>query len=142
MYNIRKEYKELRELDFSKDEIKEIFSNVSSDEVDFMIGDYRFIADSDIDDIQKRELSDDLYLLGCFTDWFIADILELDLDVVQALQKAEAFEAIGKMMLKHIDEVQEKYRDADGYGHHFNPYDGGDNEINVMGKFYHVFRTN
>ena len=111
-------------------------------EIDFSIGNYRFILDAMIDGIERDELSNDAYVLGCFSDWFIADILDIDLDVIQALQKAGAFDAIGKMMLKHIDEVQSKYASVDGYGHHFSSYDGNENEVTLNGSFYHVFRTN
>ena len=138
----KKEVKELKDIGFDKDELKKIYSKVKNLEIDFSIGNYRFILDAMIDGIERDELSNDTYVLGCFSDWFIADILDVDLDVIQALQKAEAFDAIGKMMLKHIDEVQSKYASIDGYGHHFSSYDDNENEVTLNGSFYHVFRTN
>ena len=137
----RKELKELKDFGFEKDELKEIYTEAQGND-NFEIGNYRFISDDRIDKIQQDELKDDLYMLGCFNAWFIADILEMDTEIIETLQKSEAFEGIGKMLLPHIDELQEKYSSMDGYGHHFNHYDGCENEFDLNGKLYHCFRTN
>lgn len=120
---------------------RETVDHIVDGDSDFEVGNVRFIADSKIDEIQAAELSSDMYCLGCFNDWFIADILGIDVDVIQAMQKAEAFEAIGKliMSLGKLEELQESYVSADGYGHHFNHYDGNDEEITVDGRLFHAF---
>jgi len=118
-----------------------VVTSLVAEEKDFTVDGVRFINDSSIDAIQQDELSDDLYMLGCFSDWFLADVLDLDIDVIKALQKAEAFEAIGKMILSmgKIQKLQERYSSYDGYGHYFNRYDGNEEELRFHSETYHVF---
>ena len=56
------------------------------------------------------------------------------------MQKAEAFEGLGALLAQHIDEVQEDMVRYDGYGHHFNHWNGSEMEITLNGELYHVFR--
>ena len=113
------------------------------DEVDdFEIEDYRFIKVSEIDTIQQDELKSDLYSLGCFTDWFIADNTDLSLKVVQALQNAEAFEELGELIVDDIETIQSEYSRLDGYGHHFGRYDGNEYEITLNDVDYYYFKVN
>lgn len=111
------------ELEFDNDMIKEVFENHDQGEFDFEVNDYRFIHKDHIDEIMKDELLSDEYVLGCFTAWFIADILGestgLTYQDIEDMQKAEQYSALGRMLSKHIDEVQKKYVSCDGYGHHF-----------------------
>ena len=102
--------------------------------------DWRFIREDAIDAIMQDALSADDYILGCFADWFLADVLDVDIDVVQAMQKAEAFEALGKLVLStgKLQELQEKYVQADGYGHHFAHYDH--DESNLSTQPYYAFK--
>lgn len=120
---IKELVKELENLGLDKEERKEVINKMKDQESDFEVNDVRFINAFDIDKIQQDELLNDLYILGCFNSWFIADILEIDSDSIEEIQKAGAYEALGKMLSKHIVEVQEKYQAADGYGYHFNSYD-------------------
>lgn len=82
-----------------------------------------------------------MYILGRFNASFLAGIIEIDCDVIEATQKAEAYEAIGKLVksLGKLEEVAADYAYADGYGHHFNGYDFGEEELTIDGKLYHVF---
>lgn len=121
---------------------KELFENVNESENDFTIEDYRFIKSDEIDEIQKDELKSDLYILGCFTDWFVADNTNIPLKAVEALQKAEAFEELGEMMLTYIEEIQEEYARLDGYGHHFAHYDHHEQEAVLNGVHYYYFKVN
>ena len=122
-------------------EARELAENIG--EIDFEIDNYRFIQSEHIDKIQQEELSNDEYILGCFNDWFISSNCDIDIDVVQALQKAEAYEALGKLMLKNgIEDLQSEYASVDGYGHHFAHYDGEGIEIQIDGTWYYYFRTN
>lgn len=120
---------------------KEVTENIVNGESDFEIDGVRFIDSASIDEIQQYELSSDEYVLGCFNDWFVADILGIDCEVIEALQKAEAYEAIGKLIISlgKLPELQAAYASADGYGHHFNRYDFSENELRVDGRLYHVF---
>ena len=122
------------------DSWREAVESMEDGEDDFEVNDYRFIKSDAIDQIQQDELSGDEYMLGCFNSWFLADVLGIDDDVISAMQKAEAYEAIGKLVLSldKLTELQSEYSRQDGYGHHFNHYDG--NEIEMLD--YHVFRTN
>lgn len=117
----------------------EVCAEVDANKDDFEVDNYRFIRAECIDDIQKEELSDDEYILGFFRSYFIADTCDIDIEVVEALQKAEAYEALGRLMLKNgIDELQEEYARQDGYGHHFAHYD---HETHEIGEYY-AFRVN
>jgi len=114
---------------FDFNEAIEIAEEIDNDNDDFCVADYRFIKKSDIDQIMSDELSGDTYMLGCFNANFIADILEIDSDVVESAQKSESFEGLGVSLLPHIDQVVENYVAEDGYGHHFSSYDGEEHDF-------------
>jgi len=132
------EIKEVKEL--VDDEWRDAVESIAMKEEDFEVGNYRFICQDEIDKIQQDELSWEPYILGCFNDWFLAGVLDLDIDVIKELQKAEAFEALGKMVLSmdKLEELQQEYASCDGYGHHFAHYDHSTEEL---GNYY-VFRVN
>ena len=121
-------------------DIKTVYSEMINDESDFEIDNFRFIHEDIIDDIMKEELSSDEYILGCFNSWFLSDILDIDEDVIKVLQEQEAYEALGKLVISmnKIDDLVEKYVSCDRYGHHFNHYDGSEEQL----LDYYVFRTN
>jgi len=102
--------------------------------------DWRVIHQDSIDAIQSEELGNDDYLLGCFNASFLASVLDIDVDVIQSMQEAEAYEAIGKLInsMDKIEELQTRYSTMDGYGHHFAHYD---HETHEIGDYY-LFRTN
>lgn len=126
---------------FSTPDWREVIGNIEAGEVDFTVDDVRFINSADIDRIQQDELSSDEYILGCFNADFLSSVLDIDQDVIAAMQKAEAFEAVGKLIISlgKLEELQEYYASADGYGHHFNRYDFGEEELRVNGETFHVF---
>ena len=126
---------------YSQPDWREVAKNIESGYDDFEVDEVRFIKDSEIDKILAEELENDLYCLGCFTSSFIADVADIDLDVVEALQEAEAYEALGKLIIKSCNMVDfaSAYASSDGYGAHFNPYDGGEGELTVNGVTYLVF---
>jgi len=123
-----------------EDDFKEVVEEMIDEKSDFTVGNYRFILQSEIDQIMVEDLKQDEYLLGCFSDWFLADCLEIDVDVIKAMQKVEEFDAIGKLILSmgKIEELQEMYVSSDGYGQHFAGYDGNEEEF----KNYYYFRVN
>ena len=115
-------------------DLRETLENMRDNEADFTVGsylEYRFIHQGYIRQIMMDELESDLYVLGCFNAWFLADVLDVDCDVIEAMQKAEAYEAIGKLVVSQgkLGELQQKYAAADGYGHHFAHYDGNEHEF-------------
>lgn len=120
---------------------REVLESALSGADDFEVYGVRFIAEDSIDAIQCEELQSDLYILGCFNSWFLASVLEIDKEVIDAMQEAEAFEAIGKLVISmgKLGELQEEYASADGYGHHFNRYNGEEEEVTINGRDYYVF---
>ena len=95
---------------------REVLELADYGKADFEVDGVRFIASHSIDEIQQEELLSEPYMLGCFVAGFIANILDIDVEEVQKMQAAEAFEGLGKLMVPHIEEVQEQYSSADGYG--------------------------
>lgn len=120
---------------------KEVLQNILDEEQDFEVDNVRFIDSDAIDKIQQDEMESDLYMLGCFNAWFTANCIGIDQDVIEAMQKAEAYEAIGKLIISlgKLEEMQAEYASADGYGAHFNRYDGNEGELQINGKRYYVF---
>ena len=130
-------WREIAELGIdTRDAVEGMLAN----EPDFEVDNYRFIRDDTIDEIQQEELARDPYILGCFNAWFLADILNVSTDTIEAMQKSEAFEGIGQWIIDagKVSDLQQSYVSADGYGHHFNYYDSSEEEIGE----YHIFRTN
>lgn len=114
----------------NKSEALEVLREAESSE-DFELHQFRFINADRIDKIQQDELSGDPYALGCFNAWFLADILDIDTEIVEAAQSGEAFEALGNSVINggHLADLQEAYAAADGYGHHFAHYDHETREL-------------
>lgn len=125
----------------SQPDWREVVNNIEGEESDFEVDNVRFIDADYIDEVMQDELASDNYALGCFNDWFIADVTGIDSDVIKSMQKAGAHEAIGKLIksLGKLEELQQQYASADSYGHHFNHYDFSEETINVCGRTYYVF---
>ena len=124
-------------------DFKETVSNILENERDFEVEDHRFIHFDDIDEIQQEELRSDLYLLGCFNAYFLADNTSLSLKVIEVLQKNEAYEELGELVQEDVENIQRGYAYLDGYGNHFAYYDGKGLELfDVNGSDYYVFRIN
>ena len=103
---------------------------------------HRMILAAEIDTVMKEELLADEYILGCCSAWFIADITDLDFDTIEKAQKNDEMTILGALMAHHIDEAQEQMVNHDGYGHHFNHWDGSEDEIEIDGHLWHVFVIN
>lgn len=126
---------------FSTPDWRGVVENIKNGEADFEVDNVRFINSNDIDQIQEAELGNDDYTLGCFNASFLSGTLGIDQDVIEAMQKADAFEAIGKLIksMGKLGDVQYDYASADGYGHHFNHHDFSTKEIRVNGELFYVF---
>jgi hypothetical protein len=122
----------------------EFMENYNNENPDFEIGKYRFIDERKIDDIQVEEMKSDLYVLGCFADWAIADVSDLGYEIIKALQESEKFELIGQHLIDNdcVEELQQTYVASDGYGHHFAHYDLETLEDILSETGYYVFRVN
>jgi hypothetical protein len=120
---------------------REVLANMVETFDDFEVDGYRFIASNAIDDILCEELEGDEYILGCFNAWFLADVLDIDQEAIEAMQQAEAFEALGKLIISlgKVRELAKAYSSADTYGHHFAHYDGAERELSSAD--YYVFKV-
>jgi len=140
-YSQIKAIKTFTESLFSAPCYREVLENVENENVDFEVENVRFINAENIDEIQSKDLQSDLYCLGCFNTEFIAEQCNWPFELVKAAQDGEAFEALGKAIADNTDMIEfaQAYSRADGYGHHFNGYDFGEEEIEINGKTYYVF---
>ena len=125
----------------SQPNYKEVLENIIDNVDDFEVDNVRFISKEEIDNVQQQELKNDLYILGCFNSDFLSDILDIDGEVLDAMRDAEAFEAIGKLIisLNKLEDLQSEYSRVDGYGHHFNSYDHSEDEFESNNISYYVF---
>ena len=117
------------------DNYQKAVAEMSQNVDDIFVGDYRFIHEDAIDDILADELSSDEYVLGCFNASFIASVTKWPIVLIEAAQKGDQFEAIGKAIINghFLQEMAEQYAKSDGYGHHFARYDGKEH---VIGNYY------
>lgn len=136
-----KQIKRLPESLFSEPDFREVVENIAEGQTDFYVDDVRFISDEVILSVMAEELSSDLYCLGCFNAHFLAPHMGIDQDIIEALQEAEGFEQLGKLIIEMCDmeNLAEEYAIADGFGHHFNSSDGNSEEITINNVLYHVF---
>ena len=98
-----------------------------------------------IDRIMADELFSDNYTLGFFKAAFIVNNSPVPLAVVTACRKHGAFEALGEIMNKMMDArakiaFARAYAKVDGYGHHFNLWDGSCEELCYNGQHFYVFK--
>jgi hypothetical protein len=92
---------------------------------------YVVITEEDARERAYELYRDDYYILGSFQPWFIADFICLDTFTIEALQRAELHEAIGKTIINHGDyeAMIDAFIDFDGWGHVLNSYDGDFKEL-------------
>ena len=113
----------------SEPSFRDVFEAIQNEETDFEVDGVRFIHTDHIDQIQQEELLSDTYILGCFNADFLSGHLPWDTDTIRDLQDKEQFEAIGALVAQNIEAIQAEYSGLDGYGHHFNRYDGSEWEF-------------
>jgi hypothetical protein len=120
---------------------REVVENVTSGETDFEVDNVRFISADTIDEVLAGELAGDEYVLGCFNASFIAGVTGWPIALIEAAQKDEAYQALGEAIIKegYTEEMAKQYASADGYGHHFNSYDGSEEELDINGTDFYVF---
>lgn len=126
--------------DFSLDAFdgKEALAKMLDGEDDFEVGGYRFINQDSIDSIMEDELSGDEYVLGAANAWFLAEVTGIPQEAIEAMQKADCYAAIGKIIIAQdlLEDYQQGIVRHDGYGPHFAHYDGEQHDL----ANYHVFR--
>ena len=117
--------------------VSELTSNCNDN---FEVDGVRWISDDTIEDVLVDELSSDTYILGCFSDWLLADVTGWDVNLIKAIQESGKFESLGNSLSKNqIEDLAREYARLDGYGHHFNGYDFSEEEIKINGTDWHVF---
>lgn len=131
-------FHQLLEQDFDSHDVKDVIKEITEGIQDFEMANHRFIHYEIIESVLEEELSSDLYLLGCFNADFIASVTGLPVEMIDACQEANAYEAVGKgvLAMESLGALAKGYQEADGYGHHFAHYDGECLEI----QEYYVFR--
>ena len=149
MKNNIKEIKEIKEIknfciEHNIDNIDIVCKNIKNKIKDFRIvngvKEFRFILQENIDNVVKKELINDKYMLGCFDAIFLSDIIKIDANVIKMIQAKGAFEALGELVVRlgEIDNFVSEYIFIEGYGHHFAFYNGEQREL----LDYYVFRIN
>lgn len=98
---------------------------------------WRFIQESAIDSILKEELEADPYMLGCFAASCIANNSDIDKELVEIIQGAEAYENLGQHLIDNdcVEGMADDLASMDGYGHHFASYDGATNELRAVNYY-------
>ena len=146
---IATKYTELTDLGLTNNDIDWLVTQAAIGENDYMLeyseqgDDWRLIAHDEAAKILAEQFKGDLYVLGCFSPWFIADHLNITTDTVEKMQAAEGFEALGELIAANkLVEFAQKAIDTDGLGHFFNSYDGEETEVCIDGKWFSIMRAN
>lgn len=126
---------------FSTPDFREVVGELAQEYSDFTVDNVRFITADSIDSVLADELSGDSYVLGCFNASFIADVTGWPIVLIEAAQKGEAYSEIGQGLIDggYVEEMAKQYASADGYGHHFNGYNGDMEELTIGETLYYVF---
>ena len=127
-------------VELESNEIREFAKEIKAENEDFEIGNYRFIHSNKINEIMTEELEDDNYILGCFNSCFLADHCSLPEEIIEIIQKAEAYGDLGQWLIDEglVEDIAKDYADAEGCGDHFALYDGYTHDI----ADYYGFKIN
>ena len=122
----------------------DLLENIQNKETNFEVDNYTFLTEEEAIKEVVNMYECDEYLLGSFYASFIDDYIFLDIDDIIALQEAEQYQVIGKLIINSgkINEMMEEYIRLDGYGHALNSYDGNYEEFNINNIDYIVYRNN
>lgn len=144
IYDMRVSIKALIEMDFDREERREILEQVDGDDFDAVSDTWRFIHEDSIDKIMQDELSNDEYVLGCFNANFLSEFIGLDAESIQILQANEGYEGLGRAVMNSgkLAQLQEAYAALDGYGHHFAHYDHETHALTLNGQEWYAFKIN
>jgi len=146
---IATKYTELTDLGLTNNDIEWLVTQATIGETDYTLefseqgDDWRIVAHDEAAKILAEQFEGDLYCLGCFSAWFIADHLGIATDTVEKMQAADGFEALGELIAaNNLVDFAQKAIDADGLGHFFNSYDGEETEVYLDGKWFSIMRAN
>ena len=133
---IKANIKILKRLGFEKDEIRFILDNLHLDDFTLDNNDTRFINHKSIDNIMLEEFEGDPYMVGGFKDWIIAKNTDLSTGIIRALKSDDNYEILGRHIISKgfLPRILRNYVRVDGYGHHFNVYNGRGVKIKLYDK--------
>ena len=112
----------------------------SIDEAVVSMDDYLVYTDDEADEAVYNYIDESVCF---FRSDFIAAHAEVDEEVIKKLQELhENSNNAIKSLIKDFDHFVDDAICADGRGHFLSSYDGEENEINVNGNTYYIYRTN
>ena len=112
----------------------------SIDEAIVSMDDYLVYTDDEADEAVYNYIDESVCF---FRSDFIAAHTDVDKEVITKLQELheDSNQAI-KSLIKDFDHFVSDAVLCDGRAHFLSSYDGEENEINVNGNIYYVYRTN
>lgn len=117
-------------------------SNNLSEIEDFDNDDYLVLTDEEADEKAKEYILDTVW---AFNASFLASETDIDIEVFEAIQNNGRCESNNRAILSMIDDEDDFVASAisaDGRGHFMSSYDGNENEENVNGTIYYIYRIN
>lgn len=106
-------------------------------------GDYLVLTEEERDEKVKEHIEQSVW---AFNSSFLASQTDLPEEVFKALQDKceDGNEAVLSLIEKTcgLDDFVEEAVSCDGYGHFLSTYDGNEEETEVEGETYYVYRTN
>jgi len=114
--------------------------NCSIDEAINSMDDYLVYTDDEADEAVYNYIDESVCF---FRSDFIAAHTEVDKEVISKLQELheDSNQAI-KSLIKDFDHFVNDAVLCDGRAHYLSSYDGEENEVNVNGNTYYVYRSN
>jgi hypothetical protein len=103
---------------------------------------YIVLTDEEADEMAKRYILDTVW---AFNAGFLAGETGIDIEVFEAIQANDRCESNNDAILRLIDDTDSFVESAistDGRGHFMSSYDGNENEENVNGTYYFIYRIN
>ena len=112
----------------------------SIDEAVVSMDDYLVYTDDEADEAVYNYIDESVCF---FRSDFIAAHAEVDEEVIKKLQELhEGSNQAIKSLIKDFDHFVNDAVLCDGRAHYLSSYDGEENEINVNGNIYYVYRSN
>jgi len=112
----------------------------SIDEAVVSMDDYLVYTDDEADEAVYNYIKESVCF---FKSDFIAAHAEVDEEVIKKLQELhENSNKAIKSLIKDFDHFVSDAVCSDGRGHFLSSYDGEENEVNVNGNTYYVYRSN
>ena len=104
--------------------------------------DYLVLTDEEADEKAKEYILDSVW---AFTPSFLASFTGFDIEVFEAIQNNGRCESNNAAILSMIEDEDDFVSDAisaDGRGHFMSTYDGEENEEEVNGETFYIYRIN